>query len=180
MTTKAQLRKAALGLPGAEEATAGTRPAFAVHGRTFAELTEEGLVRLPLDESTARASLGGRTITPAPAVDGEPPGVAVPLAEVNGMELNDLLLKSWLTQAPPDLAATARAALREEAPAGPDALPAGIGKPATRALLLAGITTLGQAAERSEAELLELHGVGPRAIRLLGEALRASGRDFAQ
>ena len=58
-------------------------------------------------------------------------------------------------------------------------MPPAIGKPATRALLLAGIETLGQVAERTEPELLELHGVGPRAVRILREALRATGRDLA-
>ena len=77
-----------------------------------------------------------------------------------------------------DAAAAARAAVKGEAPAGPDALPTAIGKPATRALLLAGISTLSQVAQHTEAELLELHGVGPRALKILGEALRGSSRSF--
>jgi predicted flap endonuclease-1-like 5' DNA nuclease len=50
-----------------------------------------------------------------------------------------------------------------------------IGAPATRGLASAGITRLEQVAERSESELLAIHGVGPRAIRLLHEALAARG-----
>lgn len=57
-------------------------------------------------------------------------------------------------------------------------LPA-IGRPATSALLGAGVTTLDQVARMSERELLALHGVGPRAVRLLREALAAEGRDLA-
>ncbi|MCA5891816.1 hypothetical protein LEP48_00435 [Isoptericola sp. NEAU-Y5] len=50
-------------------------------------------------------------------------------------------------------------------------LPSAIGRPATRALESAGITTLAAVAQRSDAELLALHGVGPRAVRILREAL---------
>ena len=53
-------------------------------------------------------------------------------------------------------------------------LPA-VGRPAANALDLAGITTLEQVAEHTEAELLALHGVGPKAARILREALAARG-----
>lgn len=55
-------------------------------------------------------------------------------------------------------------------------LPHAIGKTAARALATQGITTLAQVATRTEAELLALHGVGPKAVRILGEALAATGR----
>ena len=51
-----------------------------------------------------------------------------------------------------------------------------IGAPATRALASIGVTRLDQVAERSESELLALHGFGPRALRILVEALAATGR----
>ena len=54
-------------------------------------------------------------------------------------------------------------------------LPAGIGAPATRALLGAGYTQLAQLAAVPVAELRALHGVGPKALRLLQEALAAEG-----
>ncbi|WP_214105737.1 DNA-binding protein [Acrocarpospora catenulata] len=54
-------------------------------------------------------------------------------------------------------------------------LPPAIGKPATRALLGAGLTTLAQVATRTEKELLALHGVGPRAVRILSESLTQKG-----
>ena len=50
-----------------------------------------------------------------------------------------------------------------------DELPA-IGAPATRALAAIGVTKLSQLEGRSEAELLALHGFGPKALRLLREA----------
>ncbi|MER7540757.1 helix-hairpin-helix domain-containing protein [Streptomyces sp. NPDC097704] len=62
---------------------------------------------------------------------------------------------------------------------GPDRpendLPRGIGAPATRALVAAGYTTLAQLADVPAAELAALHGVGPKALRVLGEALAERG-----
>jgi len=58
-------------------------------------------------------------------------------------------------------------------------IPAGIGKPALRALAAAGIKSLEDVARTSEDDLLELHGVGPRAIEILKAALntrRSRGR----
>ena len=57
-------------------------------------------------------------------------------------------------------------------------LPRSIGRPATGALHAVGITTLAQVAERSEREVLALHGVGPKAVRLLREALYDRGLRF--
>lgn len=54
-----------------------------------------------------------------------------------------------------------------------------IGRPATGALLQAGITTLAQVATHSERDLLALHGVGPRAIRILADALAERGLSFS-
>jgi predicted flap endonuclease-1-like 5' DNA nuclease len=50
-----------------------------------------------------------------------------------------------------------------------DELP-NIGAPATRALTAAGYTRLSQLRKISEADLLKLHGVGPKAIRIMREA----------
>jgi hypothetical protein len=54
------------------------------------------------------------------------------------------------------------------------ALPA-IGAPATRALESAGITTLELVAGRPANRLLAMHGVGPRAVRILQDALADAG-----
>ncbi len=53
-----------------------------------------------------------------------------------------------------------------------------IGRPATAALLAADVTTLDGVAAMGEAELLALHGVGPRAIRILRAALEREGRSL--
>jgi predicted flap endonuclease-1-like 5' DNA nuclease len=53
--------------------------------------------------------------------------------------------------------------------------PKGIGAPATRALAAAGYTDLSQLAGVPAAELKKLHGMGPKALRLLQEALERQG-----
>lgn len=58
-------------------------------------------------------------------------------------------------------------------------LPRAIGKPATRALIGAGYARIDQLARATEADLLALHGVGPKAIRILREALAERGASFA-
>lgn len=54
-----------------------------------------------------------------------------------------------------------------------------ISNPALRALNAAGYTRLEQLSLVSEAELLRLHGMGPKAIRILRETLSAQGLSFA-
>jgi hypothetical protein len=56
----------------------------------------------------------------------------------------------------------------------PDELPR-IGAPATRALAVVGITRLSQLTEQRALDLLELHGVGARAIAILRQALADRG-----
>jgi DNA-directed RNA polymerase alpha subunit len=58
-------------------------------------------------------------------------------------------------------------------------LPSGIGKPARRALDAAGYSRLEQLALVREADLLKLHGMGPKALGLIREALAARGLAFA-
>jgi predicted flap endonuclease-1-like 5' DNA nuclease len=58
-------------------------------------------------------------------------------------------------------------------------LPGNIGAPATRALTAAGYTELSQLAQVPAAELKNLHGVGPKALRLLQEALEQQGMSLS-
>ena len=53
-----------------------------------------------------------------------------------------------------------------------------IAKPAMRALAASGITRLEQVARLGRAELEALHGVGPKAIEVLEDALAARGRSL--
>lgn len=67
---------------------------------------------------------------------------------------------------------------RGQEPELPSGLPK-VGKPAGRALQSAGYHTLEQLNGASEAALLKLHGVGPKAIRILREAMEARGFQMA-
>jgi hypothetical protein len=53
-----------------------------------------------------------------------------------------------------------------------------LASPARRALEGAGIRTLSQLSEMTERELLQLHGMGPNAIRTLRMALQERGMSF--
>lgn len=57
--------------------------------------------------------------------------------------------------------------------------PPGVSQPALRALHGAGIQRLEQLTTCSEAELLKLHGMGPKALGVLRQALEARGLKFA-
>ncbi|MGO1536293.1 MAG: hypothetical protein ACTHWM_05165 [Yaniella sp.] len=59
-------------------------------------------------------------------------------------------------------------------------LPDAIGKTAARVLQLEGVDSLAKVSLHTERQLLALHGVGPKVIRLLREALVAKGLNFRQ
>ncbi|WP_285701186.1 MmcQ/YjbR family DNA-binding protein [Actinomadura sp. NBRC 104412] len=172
MTTMAQLRKAALALPEVEEGTHFGMAAFSVRGKGFVSVTKDGDVQLQLPEAEIEAAesahpTGERILRGDKAI-----GFRVPLDDVNGKDLNALVRAAWFCRAPKELAAELSAAGTRRVDSD---LPASIGRPATRALLGAGLATLEQVATRSEAELLALHGVGPKAVRILAEALAEKG-----
>ena len=58
-------------------------------------------------------------------------------------------------------------------------LPIELAAPARRALVGAGYLRLEQLANRSEAEIKQLHGIGPNALKQLRSALSAKGLSFA-
>lgn len=57
-------------------------------------------------------------------------------------------------------------------------LPANLARPAQRALAAAGISSLQQLSAFTEAQLLQLHGMGPKALGQLREALQAQSKAF--
>jgi len=59
-------------------------------------------------------------------------------------------------------------------------LPQNLAQPARRALIGAGIAHLEQVAQHSEAELMKVHGMGPKALEQLRQALEAIGLTFAE
>ncbi len=52
--------------------------------------------------------------------------------------------------------------------------------PARRALINANITTLAELSDHSEKEILKLHGIGPKSLPILRQALNEVGLDFAR
>jgi len=60
------------------------------------------------------------------------------------------------------------------------AFPGGLSGPALRALDTAGIRSMAELARWREREIAALHGMGPKGVRILREALGAAGLGFAQ
>ncbi len=58
-------------------------------------------------------------------------------------------------------------------------LPSGLGKPARGALAEAGYVRLEQFTKLREADVLRLHGMGPKALERIRRALAARGQSFA-
>ena len=58
--------------------------------------------------------------------------------------------------------------------------PLSLGKVARRELAAHGITRFKQLTEKTERELLAIHGVGPKAVRILDEELRSRGLSFRE
>ncbi len=171
MTTRAHLRKTALSFPEAAEQSLRSGAVEFTTGQERFALARDDHVELYLPAEDVDRVLEKHP-TAEPLAGG---GVRVPLGDMNGQQLNHWLRRAWLSRAPEWLAKQAAAA-DTAVPGAVGDLPKAIGGPATRALVGVGITTLAQVAERTEAELKALHGVGPKAIRVLKEALGATGR----
>ncbi len=60
------------------------------------------------------------------------------------------------------------------------AFPPGVAAPALRALKAAGVRSVADLAQWTEAELAALHGMGPKALGILRATLEATGRRFRQ
>ena len=58
--------------------------------------------------------------------------------------------------------------------------PPGMSGPSLRALDAAGVRSLSDVARWTKSDLARLHGMGPKALALLEQALEASGTSFRQ
>lgn len=157
-----------------EEVTADGVVTYSVRGREFASVTKDGVVRLRLPEPEAERAVAAYPRAGGLTHAGRRIGFQAPLVDVGGQHLWALVMAAWKHRAPKQLAARLTAIVDSPTQPGSD-LPASIGKPATRALANAGLTTLDQIATRTRAELLALHGVGPKAVRILADALTEQG-----
>lgn len=59
-------------------------------------------------------------------------------------------------------------------------LPEALSAPALRALDRAGIHSLFRLSQRTEKEIAELHGMGPKGVRILRASMRRLGLDFKE
>jgi hypothetical protein len=178
MTTLAQVRKAALALAEVEETTHFGMVAFKVRGKGFASVTKDkAWLQVNLEASDAENVIGeiagAELILRSDAVI----GVKVPLGGINGMQSNALVYRAWLARAPKKLARVESSAATADVGSVGD-LHASIGRPATRALAGAGLSTLKLLSTWTKAAVLDLHGVGPKAVDLLERAMAEQGLDF--
>lgn len=67
---------------------------------------------------------------------------------------------------------------KEARSAATPAVPRGVPRPALRALASLGVTRLSQVTRFTEARLLALHGMGPKAMRIIQGALREQGNSL--
>lgn len=175
MTTRALLRKAALTFPEVDEETRDGRVVFTVRGKEFASVTSDDAVLLRLPDAAAEEAIEAYPRADRLVHAGRPIGFRAPLADVDGQYMWYLVMTAWRHRAPQRLAAELTAI--QESPHRPGSdLPVGIGKAAARALATAGLTTLDEVATQSRADLLAIHGVGPKAVRILSEALARKGK----
>jgi hypothetical protein len=86
---------------------------------------------------------------------------------------NSTLQRCELTQDP-----AKRAAANALTDSIKDDLPAGLSRPALRALASAGITRTAHFKKITEAELKQLHGMGPKAIEVIRQTLSDAGIAF--
>lgn len=175
MTGRAQLRKTALGLPGVQERTVGPERTYRVDGAPFVRVDADDWVHLALTDADCR-SLSERH----PRAQFSQPGstaqlrqVSIALDDLNGQQLNHWVRRAWHANAPREASAAQSAAERAVAGQVGD-LPRALGNPATHALLSAGVSSLAAAAEWTDHDLLALHGVGPRAVQVLRQAIAAA------
>lgn len=84
---------------------------------------------------------------------------------------------TWLKQAYD--AVKGESSVKTKPPQQARDLPSELAQPAQRALAAAGIRRLEQLTKLTEAEVKQLHGIGPNALAQLNRALRANGLTFA-
>ncbi|MBO3102368.1 helix-hairpin-helix domain-containing protein [Cellulomonas fengjieae] len=154
------LRRWALALPETTEKPHARLVGFRVADVGFARVDEHrGVALLDVDPSRDRSEAGLRPLTKG--------STEVDLSVADPRLTEQLVAEAWRFRAP---AAVADAHPYVGAPPG-GALPKAIGRAATGALHAAGLTTLDAVRAADLDAVLRLHGVGPKAVRILRELL---------
>ncbi|KQS98608.1 hypothetical protein [Cellulomonas sp. Leaf395] len=158
------VRRWALALPETAEKPHVHLVGFRVADVGFAAVDERrGVTLLNVDPSLERSEAGIGPLTRGST----PIGVEVDCAVADPALVERLVAEAWRFRAP---AVVADAHPYVGAPSG-GALPKAIGIAATRALRHAGFATWDAVRAADLDALLDLHGVGPRAVRILRERL---------
>ncbi len=188
-----RVRRLCLGRPGTSEKLSHGEPTFFVGKKVFAMFANNHhgdghiAVWLPVP-SGMQSSL----IQSDPEVFFKPPyvghrgWVGIELARISDADLDFHIQVAWELAAPKRLVAglhqqisgsdeMANKSMAETT----DDFPR-LAAPARRALANAGYTRLEQLAQVSEAEVMRLHGMGPKALEQLRLALKTQGRSFAE
>lgn len=168
------MRKSAKTFQEVEETEVEGTLTYTVRGTEFASITKKGVVHLLLPEADVEQVVAEYPRAERLTEGGKTVGCTVPVADVNGQRLWMLVMAAWRHHAPTPLAERLNAILENPQLPGSD-LPTSIGTPAMRALAIAGVTTLDDVASRTEAELQALHGMGPKAVRILADTLAEKG-----
>jgi len=164
MTDVDDIRRWALALPETVERPHFHLVGFRVADVGFAAVDERrGIALLNVDPSVDRAEAGVGPLTRGST----PIGVEVDLAVADAGRTERLVAEAWRFRAP---AAVADAHPYVGAPPG-GALPKAIGIAAAGALRHAGLGSWDAVRSSDVDTLLDLHGVGPKAIRILRELL---------
>lgn len=168
MTTLAQIRKAASAMAGVSEEGKAPTVTWFVDGTRFVWVAD-GTLHARLTPPDAAQFLGDHA-PDASMHEGDLAfqEITIPLGKINGMASNWVVRTAWASAAPVEQV-TALADNRAAASTGD--LPTSIGKPATRALAEAGIRSLKDLESWSDERLLGLHGVGPKAVATLRDAI---------
>jgi hypothetical protein len=174
MTSRARVRKGAMALPEVEENRHPGLVVFCVRGRSIAELRRGGHVRFPLSRRRIDEFLAEHPGATPVLRDGEPVAVDLLLDDLETRLVDGLLREAWESNAPEQLlVGHGDPPLR-----APWDLPP-LGRAATAALKLRGVTNLAQVARHTREELLALAGVNVEAIHILEAELAADGRAFS-
>jgi len=163
---------------GANGTRAFGAEALHVGGKIFALLTRDRLVvKLPRQRVDALVATGeGERFDPRR--DGRLMKEWLVVAPTSNQDWLALAHEALTFVAAPH-EATDRGPAHPVSPQPPVAFPRGSGAPATRALAAAGYTELRQLADVAAADLRPLHGMGPKALRLLQDALVQEGLSLA-
>ena len=161
--TATQFRRIALGFAGAVESAHMRHPDFRVGGKIFATLgyptKAHGAIMLTAREQARLIRMDPAAYAAAAGKWGAGGATVVTLKAADAKTVAAAMKNAWQQRAPKRPP--------ERTHPNSAAFPDGLSGPALRALANAGIRSMKDLAKWSEKDLAALHGMGPKAIRML-------------